>query len=146
MDKLFNELDAIVDSGWAKIKQGRYWKYSLEQPITRELYQQVMLQVYHYTRFNSINQAACAFSADPSQTTLLRFVYKHALEELGHEKWSFVTWNRLAPCLTHCLHRCPHPGTDRLSQRRFHSSRAGCPPGLQLLGRRGVRAHSAYPE
>ncbi|SFO79236.1 iron-containing redox enzyme family protein [Pseudomonas sp. NFPP28] len=86
MDKLFNELDAIVDSGWAKIKQGRYWKSSLEQPITRELYQQVMLQVYHYTRFNSINQAACAFSADPSQTTLLRFVYKHALEELGHEK------------------------------------------------------------
>jgi pyrroloquinoline quinone (PQQ) biosynthesis protein C len=45
-----------------------------------------MLQVYHYTRFNSINQAACAFSADPGQTTLLRFVYKHALEELGHEK------------------------------------------------------------
>ncbi len=86
MDRFFEELDAIVDSGWAKIKKGRYWSHSLEQPITVELYQQVMLQVYHYTRFNSINQAACAFSADPGQTTLLRFVYKHALEELGHEK------------------------------------------------------------
>lgn len=86
MDNFFSELDAIVDSGWAKIKNGRYWTRSLEQPMTVELYQQVMLQVYHYTRFNSINQAACAFSADPGQTSLLRFVYKHALEELGHEK------------------------------------------------------------
>ncbi len=86
MDNFFKELDAIVDSGWAKIKKGRYWNHSLEQTVTVELYQQVMLQVYHYTRFNSINQAACAFSADPNQTTLLRFVYKHALEELGHEK------------------------------------------------------------
>ncbi|EXF94876.1 transcriptional regulator [Pseudomonas fluorescens HK44] len=86
MDNFFKELDAIVDSGWAKIKKGRYWSHSLEQPITVELYQQVMLQIYHYTRFNSINQAACAFSAHPGQTTLLRFVYKHALEELGHEK------------------------------------------------------------
>jgi pyrroloquinoline quinone (PQQ) biosynthesis protein C len=86
MDNFFKELDAIVESGWAKIKKGHYWSHSLEQPITVELYQQVMLQIYHYTRFNSINQAACAFSADPGQTTLLRFVYKHALEELGHEK------------------------------------------------------------
>lgn len=86
MDNFFKELDAVVDSGWDKIKKGRYWSHSLEQPITIELYQQVMLQVYHYTRYNSINQAACAFSADPGQTTLLRFVYKHALEELGHEK------------------------------------------------------------
>ncbi|WP_095196437.1 iron-containing redox enzyme family protein [Pseudomonas sp. Irchel 3A7] len=86
MDNFFKELNAIVDSGWDKIKKGRYWSHSLEQPITVELYQQVMLQVYHYTRFNSINQAACAFRADPGQTTLLRFVYKHALEELGHEK------------------------------------------------------------
>ncbi|WP_122761160.1 iron-containing redox enzyme family protein [Pseudomonas viridiflava] len=86
MNNFFKGLDAIVDSGWAKIKSGRYWAHSLEQPITVELYQQVMLQIYHYTRFNSINQASCAFSADPGQTTLLRFVYKHALEELGHEK------------------------------------------------------------
>ncbi|WP_349971921.1 iron-containing redox enzyme family protein [Pseudomonas caspiana] len=86
MDNFFKELDLIVDNGWAKIKQGRYWNRSLEQPITVDFYQQVMLQIYHYTRFNSINQAACAFSADPGQTTLLRFIYKHALEELGHEK------------------------------------------------------------
>ncbi|AKT33625.1 iron-containing redox enzyme family protein [Pseudomonas syringae pv. actinidiae] len=86
MNTFFKELDAIVDAGWAQIKQGKYWQHSLANPTSPSLYQQIMLQVYHYTRYNSVNQAACAFSADPEQTTLLRFVYKHALEELGHER------------------------------------------------------------
>lgn len=82
----FKELDAIVEAGWTQIKQGDYWTFSLANATPPALYQQVMLQVYHYTRYNSVNQAACAFSADPGQTALLRFVYKHALEELGHER------------------------------------------------------------
>ncbi|HDS0919402.1 TPA: iron-containing redox enzyme family protein [Pseudomonas putida] len=86
MQAFFKELDAIVEAGWAQIKQGDYWKFSLANATPPALYQQVMLQVFHYTRYNSVNQAACAFSADPEQTTLLRFVYKHALEELGHER------------------------------------------------------------
>lgn len=86
MQAFFNELDAIVEAGWARIKQGEYWKFSVANTTPAALYQQVMLQVYHYTRYNSVNQAACAFSADPEQTSLLRFVYKHALEELGHER------------------------------------------------------------
>ncbi|WP_210644335.1 iron-containing redox enzyme family protein [Pseudomonas sp. Tri1] len=86
MQAFFKELDAIVDAGWAQIKRGAYWKFSLDNPTPPALYQQLMLQVYHYTRYNSVNQAACAYSADPEETTLLRFVYKHALEELGHER------------------------------------------------------------
>ncbi|WP_152225706.1 iron-containing redox enzyme family protein [Pseudomonas sp. SCB32] len=85
MQAFFKELDTIVEAGWAQIKQGDYWKFSLANTTPAALYQQVMLQVYHYTRYNSVSQAACAFSADPKQTTLLRYVYKHALEELGHE-------------------------------------------------------------
>lgn len=86
MQAFFKELDTIVEAGWAQIKQGAYWKFSQENPTSPALYQQMMLQVYHYTRYNSVNQAACAFSTDPEETTLLRFVYKHALEELGHER------------------------------------------------------------
>jgi len=86
MEVFFRELDTVVEEGWAQIKQGAFWKFSLENPTPPALYQQIMLQVYHYTRYNSVNQAACAFSADPEQAALLRFVYKHALEELGHER------------------------------------------------------------
>lgn len=86
METFFKELDAVVEEGWTQIKHGAFWNYSLSNPTPRALYQQLMLQVYHYTRYNSVNQAACAFSADPGDTALLRFVYKHALEELGHER------------------------------------------------------------
>ncbi len=33
-----------------------------------------------------MNQAAAAYSTAPENRKLLRFVYKHALEELGHEQ------------------------------------------------------------
>ncbi|WP_228762860.1 iron-containing redox enzyme family protein [Xylella fastidiosa] len=46
----------------------------------------MMEQIYHYTRHNSVNQAAAAYSTAPENRRLLRFVYKHALEELGHEQ------------------------------------------------------------
>lgn len=86
MEAFYKELDSIVNEGWSTIKEGRYWNFCMNNPVPTELYQIVMLQVYHYTRFNSINQAACAYKAEPEQITLLRFIYKHALEELGHER------------------------------------------------------------
>lgn len=43
-----------------------------------------MLQIYHYSRHNSMNQAVAAFV--PAPEGLLRFVYRHAAEELGHER------------------------------------------------------------
>ena len=45
-----------------------------------------MIQIFHYTRHNSVNQAAAAFRADPDDLPLLRFIYGHAKEELGHER------------------------------------------------------------
>jgi hypothetical protein len=86
MEMFFEELDKVVNDGWDIIKKGRYWQFCMDNTIPKDLYQQVMLQVYHYTRYNSVNQAACAYSADPDQTKLLAFIYKHAMEELGHER------------------------------------------------------------
>jgi len=85
MNNIFKSLDAIVADGWKAIREGGYWQFCMNNKIPVELYSLVMLQIYHYTRFNSINQAAAAYSAKPEQAILLRFVYKHAAEELGHE-------------------------------------------------------------
>ncbi|HEX2580884.1 MAG TPA: iron-containing redox enzyme family protein [Dongiaceae bacterium] len=57
----------------------------MSEKVTPELYRVLMEQIYHYTRHNSINQAAAAYSTNPQSRKLLRFVYRHALEELGHE-------------------------------------------------------------
>lgn len=77
-------LRAAVDDEWATIKQGEFWRRVLNEPVSRELYRDFMLQVWHYSRHNSRNQAVAAFVEAPEG--LLKFVYRHAGEELGHEK------------------------------------------------------------
>lgn len=73
-----------VDAEWAQIKRGEFWRRVLAQPVARPLYRDLMLQVYHYSRHNSMNQAVAAFV--PAPEGLLKFVYRHAAEELGHER------------------------------------------------------------
>jgi len=73
-----------VEAEWDQIKQGEFWELLMGKPVTRELYGNLMLQIYHYSRHNSKNQAACAFVEAPEG--LLKFVYRHAAEELGHER------------------------------------------------------------
>lgn len=77
-------LRATVNAEWARIKQGEFWQRVLREPVTPGLYRDLMLQVYHYSRHNSVNQAVAAFV--PAPEGLLKFVYRHAAEELGHER------------------------------------------------------------
>jgi pyrroloquinoline quinone (PQQ) biosynthesis protein C len=85
-DELFARLETAIGDLWGRARDGRFWTHVLENGFDRSLYRLVMVQIYHYTRHNSINQAAAAFGAAPEQIGLLRFVYTHAREELGHEK------------------------------------------------------------
>jgi hypothetical protein len=77
-------LRAVVDAQWSDIKRGEFWQSVQQRPVRKELYRDMMLQVFHYSRHNSINQAVAAFV--PAPEGLLKFVYRHAAEELGHEK------------------------------------------------------------
>lgn len=79
-----SSLRQSVDAQWAEIKRGEFWRLVMARPATRQLYRDMMLQVYHYSRHNSVNQAVAAFV--PAPEGLLKFVYRHAAEELGHEK------------------------------------------------------------
>lgn len=84
-NNFLQDLEATVAREWARIRQGRFWRRVLGEQVTPELYRLLMEQIYHYTRHNSINQATAAYRTSPQNRRLLRFVYKHALEELGHE-------------------------------------------------------------
>jgi pyrroloquinoline quinone (PQQ) biosynthesis protein C len=85
--ELIARLDKTIDGLWAKARRGAFWRHVVEGGnFDLELYRIVMTQIYHYTRHNSVNQAATALVADPDATGVLRFVYTHAREELGHEK------------------------------------------------------------
>ena len=81
---LINELNQMVQIEWSSIKQGKFWNTILTKPVSRELYQKLMIEIYHYTKHNSMNQAVASFV--PAPEGLLKFVYQHAYEELGHER------------------------------------------------------------
>jgi thiaminase len=82
---LFTEtLRKTVDAEWAKIKRGAFWRRVMSEPVSPALWRNFLVQVYHYSRHNSMNQAVAAFV--PAPEGLLKFVYKHAGEELGHER------------------------------------------------------------
>ncbi|MBU3082492.1 iron-containing redox enzyme family protein [Acinetobacter baumannii] len=85
MNEFIKKLDEVVTEEWAKIKSGEFWTLAMSEAIDPELYKNLMEEIYHYTKHNSINQATAAYKTLPEQRKLLRFVYKHALEELGHE-------------------------------------------------------------
>ncbi len=84
MSDFRKELDEICNEEWGKIKQGLFFELA-NTNISKELYVKAMVQVFHYTKNNAINQAAATFSEDHKKVGLLRFAMKHALEELGHE-------------------------------------------------------------
>jgi pyrroloquinoline quinone (PQQ) biosynthesis protein C len=85
-EELFTRLDASITQLWVEAEQGPFWRHVTEHGFDRRLYALTMAQIYHYTRHNSVNQAIAALHAPPEQIGLLRFIYSHAREELGHEK------------------------------------------------------------
>src|SRR5207245_7805232 len=63
-----------------------FWRYFMENGIDWQLAAMTLYEMFHVVRFNSINQAVAAYATPPDRMQLLRYCYRHALEELGHEK------------------------------------------------------------
>lgn len=97
-EEFLRTLDGVIDAGWASIKRGQFWQYVLtaaekagngEIEVLAELtrlYRRVMVQIYHYTIYNPINQAMAAAATPPDEVSLLNYVYEHAREESGHHR------------------------------------------------------------
>lgn len=85
VQQLFERLDSMIAAQWEHARTTDFWQHMLTVGFDRRLYKELMTQLFHYTRFNSINQAMTVMNVSPHQRALLRFVYHHADEELGHE-------------------------------------------------------------
>jgi len=105
-------LQETVDNEWARIKKGTFWRRVMSEPVPMGLYRDLMLQVYHYSRHNSMNQAVAAFQ--PAPEGLLKFVYKHAAEELGHERMVIHDLKSIDMFDEADLARAPLPATEAL--------------------------------
>jgi hypothetical protein len=112
--EFFAQLDSIVDEEWQAIKAGPFAKHVLQLGVDKDLYKQTMLQIYHYTRHNSINQAFAAWRVEPERIGLLRFCYEHANDELGHEKMVVHDLESIGLLGPGDLDTPPLPSTDAL--------------------------------
>ncbi|MBG9389744.1 iron-containing redox enzyme family protein [Caenimonas aquaedulcis] len=105
-------LRVTVEAEWERIKEGEFWQRVMRAPVTPELWRDLMLQVYHYSKHNSMNQAVAAFV--PAPEGLLKFVYRHAAEELGHEKMVTHDLRSIAMLDDADLQAAPLPATEAL--------------------------------
>jgi hypothetical protein len=85
VEGLFARIDQMVTNTWQGVGQSEFWRHVMTHGLDAALYRDLMVQVFHYTRFNSINQALTVLKSVPEDRGVLRFVYRHADEELGHE-------------------------------------------------------------
>ena len=106
------QLREAVDAEWLRLKEGAFWRRVMTQPVTPSLWQDMLLEVYHYSRHNSMNQAVAAFV--PAPEGLLKFVYRHAAEELGHERMVTHDLKSIGLLREADLSRPPLPATEAL--------------------------------
>lgn len=111
-DQFINSLQAAVNAEWERIRQGAFSQRIMQRPVSREIYREMMMQVFHYTRHNSTNQAVCAFVDAPEK--LLKFVYRHATEELGHEWMAVRDLKSMDMFREEDLAKPPLPATEAL--------------------------------
>ena len=111
---LFTRLDLSISDLWARAAAGKFWRHVVARGFDRELYRLLMIQIFHYTRHNSINQAVAALRASPDEPALLRFVYSHAREELGHERLVVKDLKSLGLLPGDEITEAPLPATDAL--------------------------------
>jgi len=107
-------LDAVVQEEWDSIHAGRFSQHVAEHGVDPQLYRLVMLQIYHYTRHNSINQAFASWRVEPERIGMLRFCYEHANEELGHEKMVIHDLESAGLLESADLEKPPLPATEAL--------------------------------
>lgn len=105
-------LRETVDQQWTQIKSGRFWNHVMNRPVTREFYHDLMVEIHHYTKHNSMNQAVTAFVNAPEG--LLRFAYQHAAEEVGHERMVIHDLESIGLLDRQALEREPLPATEAL--------------------------------
>lgn len=54
--RLFDRLDRMIARTWDQVATGDFWRQATTSGLDRALYRDLMVQVFHYTRFNSLNQ------------------------------------------------------------------------------------------
>lgn len=98
-------------------------------------YQIYLIETFHYTSHNAKNQALAGARLDNKNVHYMKYCFKHALEEAGHELMALHDLRQTGVDLT--LEKFPHPlpETQTLIAYLYHISTTG-----NILSRLGYSA------
>lgn len=113
-NNFIHELDENINEQWRQIKKGIFFKLIRENKVEQQLYHDLMIQIYHYTRHNSINQAAASINVPTHANAILKYVYRHAFEEYGHEEMAIRDLESINILDRSKLEQPPLPATEAL--------------------------------
>lgn len=119
---IIEELHVLVHELWKQILNNAFFKHIGRKKIDVKLYQLLMAQVYHYTKHNAASQAVAAFNLHSSASNLQPFVYRHALDEVGHENMVLHDLNSIGILDQALIDQGPLPPTDALIEYLYGAS------------------------
>jgi hypothetical protein len=135
------ELDVLLEAAWEghlgvsptarRIEAGEY---------DARLYAIYLIETFHYTKHNARNQALVGVRSE-APPEYLRYCFRHALEETGHELMALHDLQKLGVCLENTPLPAPLSETEVLIAYLYWVSASGDP-----LGRLGYSywAEDAY--
>ena len=121
-EEFLTELDAVIEKTWQSIESGRYFKHVIDNGYDVDLNTLTMTQIYHYVRWNPINQIEAAGRCKPEETDIFEYAVNHALEEFGHENFVVNDLNAMGIKDTEFLQDPPLPATRALIAYLRHVS------------------------
>ncbi len=82
-----NEIENAIAQKWQVIlKNSILVREIMDGKLTKELYALYMIETYHYTAHNALNQATVGIKHAMKNAVYAKFCFEHASEETGHEK------------------------------------------------------------
>jgi len=138
-------LDALLEHTWAELLSRPVAANFLTSPASadRRMLALYLIQAYHYASHTSRNQAAVGVSMRTSNVHYLKYVYEHALEEVGHELMALHDLRALGVAIEDPARDMPAPlpETEVLIAYLYYVANFGNP--VQRLGY-SYWAESAY--
>lgn len=132
MEKSQN-LQVLIEKKWQDILTNNSAAKLIESnEFDFRFYQIYLIETFHYTSHNARNQALVGARVDNKNVHYMKFCFKHALEEAGHELMAFHDLKQTGVNLTIENLPTPLPETQTLIAYLYHISTTGNP--LSRLG------------
>ncbi len=92
----FNKLNFALKKLWDReLSRSKFINFIENNQVPKHLYAQYLIETYHYTQHNALNQALVGARMDINNFSYQRFCFHHAEEEVGHQMMALNDINNM---------------------------------------------------